>query len=631
MQRKDYYGVIGNGETCALVSPSGSIEWLCLPKFDSTILYAKALDPKRGGSLDVSLYERGKNLLFQNQEQVYVENTNVLRTILKYKNFTVNITDFMPYDEIYTKRRIFRIIDITNTSRSKRKIELKLYSGVQSPDEKYSDIKEGNIIERRGFSVGFTFFDKNINKIKIKPKYTETVAVGVVYEETKQKTERALKRIKYLNPEKELEMCIKFWRNWLDRGIDISFKNKDYENMYHRCLLVNKLLVYTKTGAILAAPTASFPATPTSTENWDYRFTWLRDSYFVSRGFLKAGHYREVEKSLEFFFKLQNAQGHWKFPFYKIDGKEPGDECIIEELKGANEEECIRINNAAKDQLQLDSEGSVLHTAYLYYIFSEDEDFLRKHWKKIMKAANWVTRNYSKKENGIWEFRDNLSHWTYGKVMCYVGLESAIKIAEIIGKTPPKTWERIKDKIKKEVIKKSWSKQRKSFLQAYEDDTPVDISVLAIEDYGILKPTDSKIKKTIKQIEEKLITESGGVKRYEEAVLPFYLPTLWLASHYIREGKKERAKKLIETAINGSTSLYLCAEHFDPVQGTQHGNFPQTFCASVFIEQLLNLKERKDNILKNLKIFENLNYIKRHFMFSSEDLTEEEQGISFRD
>lgn len=603
MTRKPYYGIIGNGETCALISPEGSIDWLCLPKFDGKLVYTKALDPRNGRSLGIKFFKGKHELLPAKTRQEYIRNTNVLKSIVVYNGFSVDIFDFMPWGE----RIIFRILKIKNLSNKKLKLTMKMFSGTRNSQE---EIKK-DIFYSKKFSIGKLQYDNA--EIVLGPNNYVEKKLAIVYGTG---IEKRIARIRHMDPKKEMKDCISFWQNWIECGKTFVFDNKDKENIFYRSLLVIKLLTYDRSGAILAAATAAFPAVPAGNDNWDYRYAWIRDNYFAARALLRTGHYEEVKKMLEFFYNIQGDDGHWKSPLYTLDGKKLGKEVIIKELVGPDEEDILRLQNAAKEQLQLDSEGSIIHTTYLYYLYTKDNKFLRSHLKNIKKAAEWIAKNHDLEENGIWEFREKQARYTYGKIMCYVALESSIKIFDALNIRNYKL-EKIKNILKKEILKNSWSCQRNAFLQTYDNDAAVDISVIALEDYGIIGPKDTKMKKTIELIKNKLVNNLS-VKRYENAKLPFYMPTLWLASHYIRLGDKKTAVDFINNAINASTELYLCAEHFDPENGRQYGNFPQTFCASMFIEKILDLKESRINILQMLDTIEE--DIIKNFFFDPEKL-----------
>ncbi len=597
MKNRSYYGVIGNGETCAFVSPQGNIEWLCLPKFDGQIVFSKAVN-NQGGSLDIQINDNGRQLSCKEAKQEYIEKTAILKTTLKYSNLLAELTDFMPWPEPEAfeseKRMIFRLVNLKNKSKKTMTLSLKIRSSTDFWT--YRDIEENNIVPGHGYAFATTFLG-NLNSIKLKPGESKQVAIVFVYGKNAAEVKKVLTKKKLLDPDMQFKKCINFWYTWWDKGYTLKSDNKAYRKAYISSLIIMKLMNYEKTGSIMAAATTSLPASPVGTHSWDYRFTWIRDAYYACRAFLATGHFEEVKKQLAFFYKLQERNGHWDSPFYTIDGKEPGDEIEID-LGG----EILRLSNGAKNQLQLDSEGSVVYATYLYYLYSKDLKFLEKHWKQIRAAAEWTSKNFNKEENGIWEFRNRTVHWVYGKVMCYLCMEAAMKISDILKEKTPKHWGKVRSKIKSDVVKHGWSNHRKAFLQSYDEDSAADVSVMALEDYGLVKPMDKKMKQTIKLIEDKL-NMNGGFKRNEDAQLPFYFTSLWIASHYLRAGNKKRATEIIKTCLESSTSLYLMAEHFDARNKMQYGNFPQTFNTSMLIERLIEIENKGFEIEKLLGVF----------------------------
>ena len=594
---QEYYGIIGNGETCALISPLGSIDWFCLPHFDGDLVFAKALDPIDGERLTLHYMERGKELAFKSARQEYIPRTNILRTILDYHGLTITITDLMPWTYRGGERAILRKITIKNRNARSRKLELVVKTRKPAgQDPEHREVEDGDILTSNDrYALGLVMPEF---KIKVKSGEEKSLSVILCYDDDERRLKAVMESWRHRETDETLRATTDFWMNWLDRGRPISLRKPDAE-MIERGLLCMKLLQYS-TGAFVAAPTASFPAYPGLNDNWDYRFCWIRDTYFACRAFLIAGHFDEVQASLRFIMGLQGRDGHWQQPFYTITGDLPPKEIIMENLRGPNREVNIRINNGARDQLQIDSEGSMLHLLYLYLLFSKDEEFVRKHWKQVVKAADWLARNWQKPENGIWEFRDRRMHWTYGKVMCYAGLESACKLADALDMQHKKAWVTARDRVKAEVLKEAWSQQRGAYLQAYDEDAPLDISVLSLEDYGLAAPDSPRMKATVKKMEERL-SLLGGMRRYESAVLPFFLPTLWLAGHYTRVGNHKRSRELLDHAIANTTSLGLAAEHYDPRNGKQHGNFPQLFCMSMFVEQLV-LHHQKPRLVENLAL-----------------------------
>ena len=209
---------------------------------------------------------------------------------------------------------------------------------------------------------------------------------------------------------------------------------------------------------------------------------------------------------------------------------------------------------------------------------------------------------------------------------CGSAFDAAVRLGQLLGKNVSR-WKNKRDVISREVVKRAWSSHRKAFLQTYDGDAPVDISVLSLADFGLVHPKDRRMTTTVALIEKKLVT-NNSVKRYENAFLPFYLPTLWLASYYLNVGDKRRASTLIETCIDSTTDLLLPAEHFDPATGTQHGNFPQAFCASVFVEVLLHYHTNEAPFGRILHLFNsNLSSAKKLLLFDKDALIRGSGGV----
>jgi alpha,alpha-trehalase len=593
---KEYYGIIGNGETCALISPLGSIDWLCLPRFDGDLVFAKALDPIDGESLTLHYMEQKRELAFERTHQEYLPRTNILRTILEFRGLSVMITDFMPWTYRGGDHAIVRHITLRNTGKRSRTIELAVKTRKpMGKDLDHRDLQDDDILaQTEHYAIGVVM---KATKTTVRPHEEKSLSLVLCYETNVQQLKNIMETWRHRDIDEVIRSTADFWNNWVHRGRSIECIEHD-RRVAERALLCMKLLQYAPTGAFVAAPTASFPAYPGLNDNWDYRFCWIRDTYFACRAFLLAGHFDEVQESLRFLLKL-HTNGHWQQPFYAIDGALPEKENVIETLRGPNREINIRINNGARDQLQLDSEGSVLHLLYLYLLFSKDNVFVKEQWEHIVKIADWIVANFERPENGIWEFRGRTMHWTYGKVLCYAGLESACKIADVLGMQKKPSWN-VKEKLKSVILKEAWSEQRQAFLQTYEEDAPLDISALAIEEYGLLPADSPRMVKTVHAMEGRLLFY-GGVRRYEAAILPFFMPTLWLASHYIRVGDRKKARLLIDNAIANATSLHLAAEHYDPRTGTQHGNYPQLFCMSMFFEQIIFF-HHKPSLMENMNL-----------------------------
>ncbi|ACX51796.1 glycoside hydrolase 15-related protein [Ammonifex degensii KC4] len=579
---QNYLGMVGNGETVALIDPEGRISWFCAPRFDSFPLFAAALDPYRGGFLRLHFPAEAR-VVYTGHE--YYDRTNVLQTFFKGAGFHGVIIDFMPWQ----RNAFIRLVKIKNTTTQPLRLPIEVeVVPVRTSFRPFVRRQEGN---------AFLIFDQNmclyllltISKealgfprieLSLPPGGEEEFRLVMGYgrdrEEAEVEVQRAL--------EASLGETVRFWEQWLERARIPSWLKGPLRKAYCRSLLALKLLTHHRSGAILAAPTASFPATPGGKENWDYRYCWIRDGFLTAMAFDEAGLHQEARKFYDFILPLQAPDGSWPHPLYTIDGTVPT-EVEIMDLEGPNGEKPIRFGNEAAIQLQLDNEGSVLYGLWYHYALTRDKAYLREIWPAVRKAAFWLRRNWFRAEHGIWEFRGHRSQWTYGKAVTYGGLLAAARLAQELGFGQlAGIWRGAAYQMQSEVVHYAWSEKRQAFTQLYDDDSPLDISVLALVFYGLVSPRDPRMLKTIQALEgTRGCLIYRAVARYECAILPFALAQLWLARYHLRAGNLQRAWELTDMLLSNATSLYLWGEHFDPETGKQWGNFPQTFVHAEFV------------------------------------------------
>lgn len=615
IQRKDYLGIIGNGKTCALIDPNLSVCWFCPGRFDDFPLFARALDPARGGSWDLVVLA-GTQLASGTQS--YLPRTNVLQTRMEGAEAQVLVTDFMPWG----KSILIRQIELDNQGLAPRDFTIQAsFNPVQSSlctiqTELVGEVfvaeirlkgdalryltegQSGQIWVALGADTPVHLVSKSRLEglISIEPGKKGRVNLALSYGATRGEAlsalQSALLQASLLLKEEEA-----FWHGWLRqaRPFKGSLAKLGLEEAYYRSLLALKLLTYEETGAIIAAPTASFPATPGGWENWDYRYSWLRDGYYVAVALDRAGFQCESRRFWDYVATLQDEDGSWAQPLYTVSGANP-QEYIVPDLTGPGGERPIRIGNKAADQLQLDNTGNILDGIWQHYTCTKNLSFLESWWPKVSRAADWVAAHWSQVEHGIWEIREEQVHWVHGKVMSATALKSAAKIARTLGYMEQgERWIQVASQIVDQVISRGWSERRSAYLRHYGEEAPLDISVLALEFYGLLDPHDPRLVLTIEEMEKPLseggLVIAGGIARYEGAKVPFYLPTLWLARYYIHAGNRQRALELIRICLDSATSLLLMAEHFDPLTWSQWGNFPQAFSHEELIQTLLDYQD----------------------------------------
>lgn len=581
---------MGNGETAALVGPDLAIRWLCIPRVDGTPVFAGALDPERGGGLLIRLLdESGDPVPLEPDQQAYRGDSAVLETAVAGGGWRLVGVDYMPWGSPC----LVREITVWNLRQTAAELVLDVIAApVQSAAFPTVVLMEAGRLRLDGpggvlLVAAEPSPDPGTFMLplgEIPPGASRTVRVLMGYGASAAAAAEGLAAAAGARAA-ETEG---FWERWLQAArMPDGDVPAPWLSGYRRSLVVMKLLSYDRTGALLAAPTASFPAVAGGSDNWDYRFVWLRDGYYAAVSLDAAGLHGEARRFYDLAFRLQGPDGHWHQPLYTVDGQNPAEQ-VVEDLRGPGGERPIRFGNAASGQLQLDNEGNILHGLWLHYQMSGSREALQQHWDGVRRACGWIASNWQRFESGIWELRDYTAHWVHGKVMCCAGLEVGARIAETLcHKREAAAWQECAALIRAEVVTDGWNPERQAYLRHYGEGTPnppVDISVLALVFYGLLDPDDPRIKSTVDLMEREQnqggLRLYGGICRYDYAAVPFYLPTLWLARYYLMSGRYTDCDQLLQTCLECATDLGLMAEHFDGRTRTQWGNFPQMFSHS---------------------------------------------------
>ena len=546
-----YYGIVGNGETAALIGPDLAVRWLCLPRFDGTPFFASALDPRRGGQLTIELERFGQGgdpdagrlssgpVLVQ---QEYMGRTNVLCTAVEADGMRLAAVDSMPWGRPLLVRRV----SVTNTGGTPAAFRLKFHvDPVRSShwafaaEEASADdrLAEGpsarsfvRVAERDaalviGWAPGagaaaVADGARALHMAGLAPgQRVEAVlllAYGVDAEEAESRWTEAAAELGASPPgdPEGLQREKKFWSDWLDRARWPQGVAPELEEAYARGLLTLKLLTHEESGAILAAATASFPAVPGGADNWDYRYCWLRDGYYTARTYDEAGLHEESRAFYEFALRCQAPDGRWRQPLYTLDGGGP-EELIVGDLAGPGGEKPVRFGNAAYDQLQIDNEPSILHGLWIHAQKTGDRSWFAARWDAIRRAADAMTELWRRPENGIWEIRERRDHWVYGKALCAAGFRAAAALAEWLGHVDEaRRWRSEADKVAAQVIAEGYCPRREAYLQTYDKNSPLDISALALVLWDLLPADDERIVKTVAAFERPLkLPETATVRR----------------------------------------------------------------------------------------------------------------------
>lgn len=569
------YGVIGNCQTAALVSKKGSIDWLCFPEFDSPSIFAKLLDSKIGGSFG---FEVGEEYRF---EQSYFRDTNILNTKFLSEAAGFEVFDFMPRyktgagEEYYLPAEIYRYIRVLygrpvvkiiydpafNYAREKVEHSLeddyiKTRSVLNETNSiyLYTSFEKSGILAGKEFEIaGDAFLLLTYNQ-KLIP--VDIDRVYLEYSRTKV-----------------------YWLNWVNRSKRYSKYNKELT----RSLLILKLMSFQTTGAVLAALTTSIPESPGSVRNWDYRFCWLRDASMLIETLISMGHQGSARRFLLFIKRVLKYKSDSFQIMYGINGERNLHEEELTHLDGFLGSKPVRVGNAAYSQKQNDSLGYLMDVIYQYYkYFPGTLDEIEDMWEIVKNMVHTVSVEWRNPDQGIWEFRTREQHFVFSKVMCWVTIDRAVRIAENFQKYETGLkWRKVADEIRDEVIRLGWKEDIQSFSQSYENKE-YDSSVLLMEAYGFLPADNPLFVKTVISIRDNLLN-NGLMYRYRNADdfgnpdTAFIISTFWLIRALFVIGKKEEAESMFKELLSYSNHLGLFSEDLDFITKEQYGNFPQAY------------------------------------------------------
>lgn len=585
------YGVIGNCRTAALVSKIGSIDWYCMPDFDSPSIFAKLLDKEKGGSFH---FEVSDDYVIT---QKYNGNTNILMTRFESPDNGFILFDYMPRyrtSELryYMPPEIQRLIRVF---KGKPRIRV-----VYDPKINYAreEVKH-EIIDNyiKTYSI-----DDSEDKVYL---YTSMDLEKVLNREEVELEDHQFFLLSYnqklvtidLNRIMlEFERTKVYWLNFVNRSRDYL----EHNEMIKRSLLVLKLLSYQESGAMLAAITTSLPETIGETRNWDYRYCWLRDASMSIDTLLFMRQKTAAERFIGFIKRIAKTSRDEPVQImYGIRGEKNLSEEILPHLSGYENSHPVRTGNAAYFQEQNDSIGYLLDVIYKYYLyFPGTLDEVEEIWEIIKNLVRSVLASWKNPDRSIWEYRTKKHHFVFSKVMSWVAIDRASLIAELLQRDfYAAAWRREAEIIKQEVHEKGWNEEVQSFTQAY-DNKDADSSLLLIYFYDFISADDERFIKTVKYIKKELYHE-GLMYRYkaeDDFGVPtssFTICTFWLIDALYMIGEKEEAKQIFERMISYSNHLGLYSEDLDFRSKRQLGNFPQAYSHLAFINTAALFSEEK--------------------------------------
>ncbi|BFH74116.1 alpha,alpha-trehalase TreH2 [Sulfurisphaera javensis] len=577
------YAFLSNGITSALET-EGSIEWFPVPRFDSQSIFTRILDAEKGGYFSI------KPIDFEKIQEEYIGYSLVLKTTFKKGNLTSTIIDFLPL----SLPAIIRLYD-TEIPLDVNIIPVFNYGLINSGTEIVKDgIIFRNPLSKEGVELLIYGNYEIISpyKILIKPGkgylyllYSKDLRYGLFSQ----------KGFVYSRPYEAFSKLITFNEKELNKARKLNKIDK-FKNIYYRSLSVILGLLYRPSGGIIASPTTSLPEIIGMERNWDYRYVWIRDASYATEALVKAELITEARRSLDFLISvIDPSSKSFDHPFYTIDGTPPPAEENLDWLSGFKNSKPVRVGNAAYLQIQMDVEGAFMHTLYEYYKETQDDDYVDRNYWAIEAIATWVKSSWRDPSTDIWEERGVTRHYVHTKVMSWVALDRAAKLAEALGyRKDSDDWKEVAKEIKNDILINGV--RNGSFVRYYGGDE-IDSALLTLPIYGFIDASDKIFLNTLERIENELKISDGLYLRYKKDFLgnvvhPFSLVTPWMARVYIRLGEIEKAIKLIERLDKCSNSLKLLGEHIDKDTCEARGNFPHSFPHAGIILSIIELEER---------------------------------------
>lgn len=569
------YGAVGNCRSAALISDRGSIDWFCLPDFDSPSVFAKLLDEDKGGCLAFVVDSH------YTVSQKYVEHTNILSTTFNSIEGGFEVIDFMPLYRIDQQNEYFQPPEIYRLIRLKHgtprfRVEYR-------PTLNYA---RDEVIHRTGTDFVKTFSSQNeldtiylYSGLNFEKILNGEEFVLIHNEFLLLSCNQKLIKIDQDRVELEFQRTRVYWMNWTNR----SKKYNLYNDIIERSILVLKLMSYQRTGAVLAALTTSMPESIGETRNWDYRFCWLRDASMSIETLLLVGHQGTAKRFMTFIKNILKTKSDTFQIMYGIRGERILTEIELPHLSGYKNSQPVRVGNDAYHQKQNDSFGYLMDVIYQYYrYFSGTLDEIEDMFEVVKNMVKTVMDDWEKPDKSIWEIRGNEKHFVFSKIMCWVAMDRAVSIAKLLYKDNLAIkWQEVATTIKEDVLAKGWKEEIQSFSQTYEN-TELDSSLLLMEAYGFITPEDERYRKTVEAVYGSL-RYNGLMYRYnnpDDFGVPtsaFTICTFWMIRALFMIDRQEEARVMFNEMITYSNNLGLFSEDLDFETKSQLGNFPQAY------------------------------------------------------
>jgi GH15 family glucan-1,4-alpha-glucosidase len=580
------YALLGDCETCALVGRDGSVDWLCWPRFDGGACFAALLGGPENGRWLIAPCEPSRC-----SARRYRGDTLILETDIETSEGAVTLVEFMP-PRGKASDLVRLIIGKQGTVAMRTELIIRFDYGSLVPwvtrceDQGLCAVSGPDMVVLRTPVPLHGVDHKTIGEF--------TVSAGDMVPFVLTYGPSHLERPAPIDPLAALADTETFWYDW-SRQFRCS---DDWTEPMIRSLITLKALTFRPTGGIVAAPTTSLPEQLGGCRNWDYRFCWLRDATFTLLALMNCGFYEEASAWREWLLRALAGDPAQVQIMYGLAGEHRLNEWQVPWLRGYEGAGPVRIGNAAAWQMQLDIYGEVMDALYHGHGgLGIDE----AGWELQRELLDHLETVWMLPDNGIWEVRGGLRHFTYSKVMAWVAFDRAVKSVEQFGlEGPVDRWRAIRSQIHDEVCSKAFNTEIGAFVQSY-GSSELDASVLLLPLVGFLHPTDPRIGGTVDAIQRRLMVD-GFVLRYDphrsEDGLPgnegaFLACSFWLADNLVLLGRTDEAQQIFERLLSLRNDVGLLSEEYDPSARRLVGNFPQAFSHIALINTSHNLSQAR--------------------------------------
>lgn len=582
------YAVIGDTHSAALISSEGSLDWACLPHFNSGAVFLRLLDDEKGGYCDIA----PRDLKLRSRR--YLPGTNILETTFTTNSGVLQLSDFMPVrrrreitpagQDVDSDHQIVRFLRcLSGTVEATIEVHptfdfARTAAKIEKRDGALIFLSAQDELHVQGLPFEAKGSDKAGATVRLQAGEACFVSLGHAAPGSRP-LQADLSRAEALLAESR-----GYWESWLQT---CRYQGPHRDSVV-RSALTSKLLTFEPSGAIVAAPTTSLPEQIGGQRNWDYRFTWVRDASFTLTALMVLGYYGEASDFLHFFRRTcPNLETSFQI-LYGIDGEHEQTEVELKHLKGYRNSHPVRVGNAAARQQQLDVYGELLQCIYLFVTHEafarERQPFIKEIWRLVRQIADHVSRVWRQPDSGLWEMRGKERHFVDSKALCWAALDRAIKIAEMMhGEADIAGWKRERDAVYRSIMENGYNSKIGAFVQSYGSEA-LDASALRLPIIGLVGAGDPRMISTVRQIERQLVRK-GLVYRYRgvsdgvagEEKGTFAMCTFWLIDSYVLLGRLREAEDLFGHVLSFQNDVGLFSEEIDPDNGEQLGNFPQAF------------------------------------------------------